>query len=136
MRLTKIDGELNGHKFSVKSTTPKAIKIEEELQEEVKAWHEKNNKEFLEFTKKYKDELTSENLDALPDEIPEHKNWLLDEDFRASRYKKMALASMDFKKQPSESLWKSDELETSTIEEAFEYFLGKRKVPTKNTYAR
>ncbi len=136
MRLVKIDGELNGHKFQVKPRTPKATIIEKELQKEMKEWHEKNNKEFLEFTKKYDKELADGDFDSLPDDIPESKEWIEDEEFRSKRYKKMADHCMEFQKAPPASLWKSDELEISVIEEAWDFFTGKRRVPSQNTFAR
>ncbi len=136
MRLVNIDGELNGHKFTVKPRTPKASLVEKELQKEMKEWQEKNNKDFLDFMKKYDKELADNDLDSLPDDIPESKDWIEDVEFRASRYKKMADSAMDFKKEPKSSLWKSDDLEISVIEEAFDFFVGKRKVPNQNTFAR
>lgn len=136
MRLIKLEGELNGHKFSVKPESMKALKVKKELEKDMKEWQEKNNKEFIDFVKKYDKELADKNVDALPDDIPENKEWIEDVDFRSKRFKKMADACMSFKKPVPSSLWASDELEYGIINEAWDFFIGRRKVPMDGISAR
>ena len=136
MRLISLDGEMNGHKFSVKPESLKALRLKKELEKEMQDWQEKNNKEFIDFVKKYDKELANNDVDALPDSIPENKEWLEDEEFRAKRFSKMAHACMDFKDNPPASLWKSDELEYGVIQEAWDFFIGRRKVPMKGISSR
>lgn len=128
MRLITLEGELNGHKFKVKPESLVALRVDKELRDDMKAWQEKNNKEFIEFSKKYDKELNERDIDNLP-EIPEYVDWKTDEDFRAERFEKMANACMDFKTNPPKSLWKSEELEYGIIDEAWDFFTGKRKAP-------
>lgn len=136
MRLIKLEGELNGHKFSVKPESLKAIKVKKELEKEMKEWQEKNNKEFIDFMKKYDKELAKNDFDSLPNNIPDSNEWLEDEEFRAKRFSKMAHTCMEFKEKPPASLWKSDELEYGIINEAWDFFTGRRKVPMEGISAR
>lgn len=120
---------MNGHKFTVKPKSLLARKIDKELKDEMKEWQEKNNKDFTDFIKKYGDKLVEKDIGALPDDIPESKDWMEDVEFRARRWKKMADACMDFKKPVPSSLWKSEEIEYGMIELAWDFFTGERKIP-------
>lgn len=124
-----LQGEMNGYKFSVKPKSLLARKIDKELQKELRQWQEENNKEFVDFMEEHGDALAKRDFDNLPDDIPESHEWLEDVDFRAERFKKMADHSMEFKKQPPATLWKSEELEYGVIELAWSFFTGKRQMP-------
>lgn len=126
MRLDKIVGEMNGINFEVKPSTVQAVLIDAELKEELAAWSEKHNKEYNEFVRKNAEAITAGDINVLTGDFPEYKEWILDEDFRAARFKKMAMACMKFEKPVPEELWKSVEIEYSQIEVAFDFFTKKR----------
>lgn len=119
---------MNGIPFEVKPTTVKASIISEELRKEMSDWMEANNKDWLKFVKEHSSEIANDSLD-LSGNIPEYKDWIMDADFRGKRFKKMAYASMSFESKVPSSLWASDELEYSQIEEAFDFFTRKRSIP-------
>lgn len=126
--------QINGHKASVKHKSLLARKIDKELKEEMKEWHEKNNTEYIEWQKKNSDaiEKALESKDYGADVFlnsPESKDWLEDVEFRSKRFKKMADACMEFSKQPPKELWESEELEYGVIEIAWDFFTGKRQMP-------
>lgn len=130
MRLIPVKGELNGHKFSVKPESLMARKVDAELKEDMKVWQEKNNADYLKWSKDnaeaIKNALADKDYDLFVD-APTSEDWKLDEEFRANRFKKMADACLKFDKEPPAELWKSDEIEYSTLEEAFDFFTGVRK---------
>ncbi len=128
MRLIKIEGELNGHKFQVKPESLKASKIDAELRDEMAKWQEKNNPKFVAFMEKYRDKIAANDFSSLPD-MPDNKDWKEDVEFRLARFKKMASHCLDFEDSPPASLWKSDDLEYGVILEAWDFFTGTRKTP-------
>lgn len=128
MRLIKIDGELNGYKFTVKPESLSALKADKELKQDMKEWQEKNNKEFVDYMNKYEKQIASNDFESIPD-IPESKDWREDASFRAKRFKKMADYALNFNEQPPESLWKSEDIEYGVLNEAWDFFMGKRQTP-------
>ena len=126
--MINIEGKLNGYDFKVKPESLAGLKLEKELQQEMKQWQENNNKEFIDFTKKYDKELAKRDFDSIPD-IPESKDWRFDKEFRSKRWKKMADACMDFSEKPPAKFWESEDIEYGVINMAWEYFLGKREIP-------
>lgn len=128
MRLIKIEGELNGYKFTVKPQSLSALKADKELKQDMKEWQEKNNKEFVDYMNKYQKQIASNDFDSIPD-VPESKDWREDVEFRAKRFKKMADYALDFNEKPPASLWKSNEIQYGELNVAWEFFLGKRQTP-------
>lgn len=132
MRIIKIEGELNGHKFKVKSESFLSLKIDKEIKQDLKKWQEENNKEFNDFVGKYEKQIASGDFDSIPD-FPENKDWRFDEEFRAKRYEKMATHAMDFEDLSDKELKKlcaSEQLEYGVIEEAWDFFVGRRRAPS------
>jgi len=131
---------LNGHSFQLKPKSLLARKIDKELKEEMKAWHERVNKKYMDFVEKHKKQyekaLLKDDYTLLPANIPESKEWLDDPEFRAVRFKKMAMASMEFDEPVPESLWASDELQYGVIELAWDFFTGERPIPIESISIR
>ena len=132
MRLVKIEGELNGHKFQVKAESLLGVKVDKELREELKEWQEKNNKEWKDFVSANSDAISrGDNLD-----YPDYNDWRLDVKFRGAYFQKKAETCMKFESKVPKELWESDELEYGTIEEAWDFFMGRRQAPQNSILAR
>lgn len=128
MRLVKIEGELNGYRFTIKPESLTALKADKELKQDHKKWQEEHNKEFVEYMNKYERQIASNDFEAIPD-IPESKDWREDVEYRAKRFKKMADYALDFAEKPPASLWKSEDIEYGVLNEAWDFFVGKRQTP-------
>ena len=124
-RITKIQGEFMGASFQVKPTPIRFDNIIEESRQMLLDWYKehhprlhKNIEKDVPF-EKYK----TEDFEAV-------NSWRLDEDFRAKYCKFTAQNCMRFDREIPESVWKSDELELGTIEEAWDFFTNKRQIPS------
>lgn len=129
-----IKGKMNGHRFVGKPKSLLARKVDKELREDLKEWQEKNNAEYVKWSKEHSQEIEEalNNNDYGADvfkDAPQSNDWLDDVEFRSKRFKKMADASMEFKDDVPAKLWKSDELEYGVIEVAWDFFTGTRQLP-------
>lgn len=129
-----IKGTLNGYDFSVNATSLAARKIDKALKEDLAAWNDTHNKEYIEYTKKHADDIRKalDNKDYTNRvfvDMPESKDWKDDAEFRAKRWSTMAKAAMKFDKTPPEDLWKSEEIEFGMVDLAFDFFTGGRTIP-------
>lgn len=89
--------ELNGHKFSLKKTSPARLKQLDSLSKELTEWN-KENEDF----------------------------YLYDEEFRSYFMKKLAGIIVKFEGNgPDEDLWKSEELEVSELVSARSVFFAR-----------
>tara|TARA_R100001086_G_scaffold123462_1_gene63620 strand:- start:833 stop:1252 length:420 start_codon:yes stop_codon:yes gene_type:complete len=132
MRLIHLKGTLNGYKFEIKPVTFEAHEVAEELDEMFKKWHDENNKLYKSFFEEHKQDLESGDFDKLEElfeKMPKLKLWQSDEDFRAEFIRKKAETSMKFDKDIPDDFWKRKDLEYGTVQEAWDFFIGKRVVP-------
>lgn len=123
MRITKIEGELNGVKFTVKPTPINVSQVETDVRDMLREWYKEHypgtfgkidgNTDFEDYT--------AEDIKAL-------NAWRTDVEFRAKYLRKMAESCMKFEKPVPEGVWASDDLEYSTIREAWDFFSEKRLV--------
>lgn len=123
-RITKIEGEFMGIKFTVKPTPLNVQELEETQRDMLLGWYEDH---FPDTAKKVKDgadfdEYTGDDVKAL-------NAWRMDVEFRSKYLKQMAEACMAFDKPVPESVWTRDDLAYSTIKEAWDFFCEKRLVP-------
>ena len=123
-RITKIEGEFMGVKFTVKPTPLNVQELEESVRETLLKWYEEHHPdthkkvtEGVDF-----DEYTGTDVKAL-------NAWRLDVEFRSEYLKKMAEACMAFEKPLPADVWTRDDLAYSTIKEAWDFFCEKRLVP-------
>lgn len=124
MRITKITGDMNGYAFEVKATPIKFAKIDDQRRDMIREWYKKNHPKL--HKKIVKDKVDMEDFTG--QDLVDMQSWLEDVEFRAEYLKFQAMSCMKFKKEPDESIWASDDLEYSTIEEAWDFFTKRRSV--------
>jgi len=124
MRITKITGEMNGAEFEVKPTPINFNKIDDQKRDMLRDWYKENHPKL--YKKISDDKMTIE--DYTGEDLVAMQSWLEDVEFRAKYLKFMADKCMKFRKEPSASIWKSDDLEYGTIEEAWDFFTKRRSV--------
>ena len=137
-RLTKIEGDFMGVKFEVKPTPLNIDDIEQKARDMMIEWYEENEPEIVD---KVKDGVSKDEIDKMSnDEIIEYskksKAWMKDVDFRSQYLKFKAESAMDFKGKLDEGTWRRDDLELSTIQEAWDFFCGNRTIPLDGLRAR
>ena len=124
-RITKVQGEFMGVAFEVKPTPIRFDKIVEERRQILLDWykekHPKTYKKLIDDNVTI-DDYSLEDLQAIND-------WKLDEEFRAKYCKFTAEHSMKLETSIKDDVWKSDELELGTLEEAWDFFTNRRQVP-------
>ena len=123
-RITKIEGNFMGMKFTVKPTPLNVNQVEEEQRELLLSWYKEH---YPETHKKLEDAVDFDSYTA--DDIKALNAWRQDVEFRSEYLKKMATTCMEFSKKPSEDVWERDDLPYSTIKEAWDFFCEKRLVP-------
>lgn len=131
-RITKIEGDFMGVKFEVKPTPIKFREVEKQRRDMLLDWYKENHpdthaKLIDEETKP--EDYTQEDVEAL-------EAWLLDVEFRAKYLQFMSEASMKLSKPLSEDIWKSDDLEYGTIEEAWDFFTKRQSIPRSGALQR
>lgn len=134
-RLEEIDGHFHGIHFKVKPTPIAIEKYEKEISDMWLEWHKKNQPEavdppeivgqFLAEQVSFKD-MSDDDMKAVEGYITSIKAWRQDVDFRSKILRRKAELAMDFEKPVPEDVWTSDDLEYSTIEEAWDFFCGRR----------
>ena len=124
MRITKIEGELNGVKFTVKATPINVEQVEKEVRDMLRGWYEEHYPDTFE-----KIDSNADVDEYSADDIRAMSAWRVDVPFRSKYLRKMAESCMKFEKSMPEDIWQSDELEYSTIREAWDFFCEKRLVP-------
>lgn len=130
-RLEQIDGYFHGIHFQVKPTPIAIRKIEREVNEMLRGWFEKHHPDVLEKTYTEEDirSASPEQLEEISAFFDKQFEWMADEEFRAKYAKTMAGYAMAFDSPVPEHIWASDELEYSTIREAWDFFCGRRRIP-------
>lgn len=130
-RLLQIDGNFHGVHFQVKPTPIAIRKFEREVNEMLRGWFEEHHPEVLSKTYTEKDirEASPEQLEEISEFFSAQMKWMEDEEFRAKYCRKMAEYCMAFDSEVPEEIWTSDELEYSTIREAWDFFCGRRRIP-------
>lgn len=123
-RIRKIEGNFMGVEFYVKPTPLNVNEVEEKHRDMLMGWYEQNYPSTADKLKGDTEfsQYTEEDIKAL-------NAWRLDVDFRSEYLKSMAEACMAFTKPISGDTWKRDDLEYSTIREAWDFFCEKRLVP-------
>lgn len=124
-RITKIKGEFMGVNFETKATPIRFDKLIDQRKDMLMQWykdnvpsvHEKLSQDTVSF-----EDFSNEELEGI-------NKWKLDETFRADYLKFIANTCMKFDKPIPEEVWASDELELSTIEEAWDFFIQRRQIP-------
>ncbi len=125
-RITKVQGEFMGVRFDVKPTPIRFDKIVKERRDMLMNWYKEKHPKLhkkLDDDKVSVDDYTIEDLDAL-------NAWRLDEEFRAKYCKYTAEHCMKLEKNITDAIWKSDDLELGTLEEAWDFFTNRRQVPS------
>ena len=124
-RITKVTGEFMGVRFEVEPTPIRFDKIIEERRNMLFDWYKEKHPGIhkkLSSDKYTIDDFTIEELNNV-------NSWMYDEEFRANYCKFTAEKCMALSKTLSMSVWKSDDLEVGTIEEAWDFFTKRRQVP-------
>ena len=124
-RITKVKGEFMGVGFEVKPTPIRFDKVMDERRDMLMKWYKEHHPKLekkLNDDKVSTDDYTMEDLDAL-------NAWRLDEEFRAKYCKYTADHCLKLEKPIDAKIWKSDELELGTLEEAWDFFTNRRQVP-------
>jgi len=124
--MINITGKLNGIEFTVKPESFRGRKLDREIRAEMKAWQDKNNKKFLQWSEEYGDAAAEGKETPEP---PEFSYWEEDVEFRASRAKKMAENAMEFKGKIPNGFWERDDLQIGVIKAAWDFFVGNRPIP-------
>ena len=124
-RITKVKGEFMGVEFEVKPTPIRFDKIIEDRRQMLLDWykqkHPKTHKKIISDTVSFED-YDAKDLEAI-------NGWRMDEEFRAKYCKFTAEHCMKLEVPIKDDVWKSDELELGTIEEAWDFFTNRRQVP-------
>jgi len=127
-RITKIQGTFMGVPFEVKPTPIALSKKAKALDEMAAEWYKENKPDFYE--KFYKDgELQGDKLsddDITAQDLIDLQSWKSDVEFRAMYLEAKANLCMKFSKPVTSEIWASDDLEISTIEEAWDFFTSRR----------
>jgi len=123
-RIRKIEGNFMGVEFYVKPTPLNINELEEKNRNMLLDWYKEHYPDTAaklsgeaEFS-----EYTNEDINAL-------NAWRLDVEFRSKYLRSMAESCMAFAKPIPEETWVRDDLEYSTIREAWDFFSEKRLVP-------
>jgi len=124
-RITKVKGEFMGVEFEVKPTPIRFDKVIEDRRQMLLDWykekHPKTHKKIISDTVSFED-YDAKDLEAI-------NGWRMDEEFRAKYCKFTAEHCMKLEVPIKDDVWKSDELELGTIEEAWDFFTNRRQVP-------
>lgn len=130
-RLEQIDGYFHGIHFYVKPTPIAIRKVEKEVNEMMQEWYKENHPEVLDtyYSNNDIENADAEELKQIAEYFEKQFKWMEDVEFRSRYCKTMAEHAMDFDSQPPDDIWKRDDLEFSTIREAWDFFCGKRRIP-------
>ena len=123
-RITKIEGNFMGVKFTVKPTPLNVNQLEEEQREMLLSWYKEH---YPETHKKLEDGVDFEQYTA--EDIKALNAWRQDVEFRSGYLKRMAETCMQFSKKLPEDTWEQDDIAFSTIKEAWDFFCEKRLIP-------
>lgn len=137
-RLTKIEGEFHGVKFEVNPTPIAIDEIQEEIDQMMIDWYEENEPDYVDT---FKEGLSKEDVETMSNEelakkMKQAKSWMKDKEFRAEYLRKKMNYAVTFKGKVDEDIWESDMLALSTINEAWDFFCGNRRVPQDGLRAR
>ena len=124
-RITKVQGTFMEVKFQVKPTPIRFDKIVDDRRNMLRDWMKKNHPKT--YDKVMNEELSLEDYDL--DDLEALNSWRLDVDFRAEYCKYTADNCMKLEKPLADNIWKSDDLELGTLEEACDFFTNRRQVP-------
>jgi len=124
-RITKVQGTFMGVKFQVKPTPIRFDKIVDDRRNMLREWMKENHTKTYE--KVINEELSLEDYDL--DDLEALNSWRLDVDFRSEYCKYTADNCMKLDKPLADDIWKSDDLELGTLEEAWDFFTNRRQVP-------
>lgn len=123
-RITKIQGVFMGVDFSVKPTPLNVNDIEQDQRQMLLDWYKEH---YPDTHQKLEDNVDFDQYTQ--DDIKALNAWRKDVEFRSEYLKKMATACMAFAKPIKDDVWTQDDLEFSTIKEAWDFFCEKRLVP-------
>ena len=124
-RITKVQGTFMGVKFQVKPTPIRFDKIVDNRRDMLREWMKENHPKT--YDKVMNEELSLEDYDL--DDLNALNAWRLDADFRSEYCKYTADHCMKLDKPLADDIWKSDDLELGTLEEAWDFFTNRRQVP-------
>lgn len=130
-RLEQIDGYFHGIHFHVKPTPIAIRKIEEEVNGMMREWYSEHYPEVQEqyYSTNDIENASPEQLKEIAEYYEKQFKWMEDVEFRARYCKAMAENAMAFDSEPPKDIWERDDLEYSTIREAWDFFCGKRRIP-------
>ena len=123
-RIRKIEGNFMGIDFHVKPTPLNVNQLEEDHRDMLMAWYEES---YPSTAEKLKGDTDFSQYDE--NDIKALNAWRLDVEFRSTYLRSMAESCMNFAKPIPEDTWKRDDLEYSTIKEAWDFFCEKRLIP-------
>ena len=124
-RITKVKGEFMGVEFEVKPTPIRLDKVIDERRDMLLDWYKEHEPAL--HAKLIDDTLTIDDYSI--DDVRAMDSWKHDIDFRARYCKFTASKSIKLRSELTEEIWRSDELELGTLEEAWDFFINRRQVP-------
>jgi len=114
-----------GVPFEVKPTPIRFDKVVEDRRQMLLDWYKEHHPSLHE---KLLDEKTVMD-DYTQEELVGISAWKMDVDFRAKYCKYMADYCLKLSKPLNDEVWRSDDLELGTLEEAWDFFTSRRQVP-------
>lgn len=130
-RITQIEGNFMGVDFYIKPTPLNVEDLDDTRRDMIMSWYQQNQPEVYDKLNR------GASLEDYTVEDVENMNaWKKDVDFRTRYLKFMSETCMQFAKPMSDDIWSSDDIELSTITEAWDFFTERRLVPSSGVQTR
>jgi hypothetical protein len=130
-RITQIEGNFMGVDFYIKPTPLNVEDLDDTRRDMIMSWYEENQPEVYEKLNK-----GAALEDYTVEDVENMNAWKKDVDFRTRYLKFMAETCMQFAKPMNDDIWSSDDIELSTITEAWDFFTERRLVPSSGVQTR
>lgn len=130
-RITQIEGNFMGVDFYIKPTPLNVEDLDDTRRDMIMSWYQENQPEVH-----AKLDQGAALEDYTVEDVENMNAWKKDVDFRTQYLKFMAETCMQFAKPMSDDIWSSDDIELSTITEAWDFFTERRLVPSNGVQTR
>lgn len=130
-RITQIEGNFMGVDFYIKPTPLNVEELDDTRRDMIMSWYEENQPEVYEKLNK-----GAALEDYTVEDVENMNAWKKDVDFRTRYLKFMSETCMQFAKPMNDDIWSSDDIELSTITEAWDFFTERRLVPSSGVQTR
>ena len=130
-RITQIEGNFMGVDFYIKPTPLNVEDLDDTRRDMIMSWYQENQPEVY-----AKLDQGASLEDYTVEDVENMNAWKKDVDFRTQYLKFMAETCMQFAKPMSDDIWSSDDIELSTITEAWDFFTERRLVPSNGVQTR